>query len=44
MWDLKTIKEINDVKKMDKVMTKLWHHFNAWKKFLTNNKRHNENK
>jgi len=34
MWDLKTIKQINDVKKMDKHMSKLWHYFDAWKKFL----------
>ena len=44
MWDLKTIKEINDVEKMDKHMSKLWRYFNAWRKYLTNKNKNNENK
>ena len=40
MWDLKTIKEINDVEKMDKHMSKLWRYLSAWRKFcITRNQK-----
>tara|TARA_B100000212_G_scaffold340513_2_gene321292 strand:- start:2097 stop:2219 length:123 start_codon:yes stop_codon:yes gene_type:complete len=34
MWDLQTIKHLNERKQKGQIMSKLWRYMEAWKKFL----------